>query len=532
MAARAVTLGFGCSAAAFAVARRAGPVIVTREARKRPDGGCPERKASSGEPCGSEVAIVAQPKLVVARGTWGHTEGSGRQACFGVGMLTVGTFTMFSALRSRVRGVKGVHAAARRIGAGRTQLAAAAPGGPAPANAVVEKEDSKETFRALCTTLLRECGRAEDIVEAGEDGETSDGRLTFNQFKNLMVKLKVKCDDEEATELFSMLDEDGDGTVDLREMKNKLRSSGVITEMYNEGIQNALITLVPTLALAGFFAVTKGRAAAFDFVAGYVVEDSLSVDNLFVFLVIFKYFKVPPNLQKKCLDLGIYGAVVLRALFIFLGLAVINSFKPVLLIFAAVLLYASYTALFGAEEEEDDEEDEGPPEVIKEIVSAFPTTEDFEGDKLFVENPAGGYLATPLALCIISIELSDILFAVDSVPAIFAVTEDPAIVFTSNIAAILGLRSLYQILSIAVQDLIYLEKAAAVILGFVGVKLVGEVVGFEISSGISLVVIIAVLGIAISLSLLEENAKTEPPAVKKRTALEKLAEAAKKLLKL
>jgi len=221
------------------------------------------------------------------------------------------------------------------------------------------------------------------------------------------------------------------------------------------------------------------------------VEDSLSIDNLFVFLLLFQSFKVPTRLQSLCLNLGIYGAVVLRAVFIFAGLAAVESFKPLLLFFAAFLVYSSFSALTKSEDEDD--EDAGPPELVQNIVAMFPTTPNFVGDKLFIEGPNGNTLATPLALCIISIELCDILFAVDSVPAVFAVTSDPLIVYTSNIAAILGLRSLFRVLSVAVQDLVYLEKAVAIVLGFVGVKLCAEVFGYEVSSAVSLVIIVTTL---------------------------------------
>lgn len=396
--------------------------------------------------------------------------------------------------------------------------------------AVLERGAAEEErFRALCTTLLRECGKAEEILSAAKDGEEpSDVVLDFHEFENLLKKLKVQCEASEAKELFSMLDEDGGGTIDVQELKRSLRNSGVITEMYSEGLKNSALTLIPALLLAVGFSLFKGASAGFDFLAGYVVEDSLSVDNLFVFLIIFKYFQVPPALQKRCLDLGIYGAVVLRALFIFVGLAAVNSFKPVLLIFAGILLYASYSS-FSEGEDDDDEEDEGPPDVIKDIVDALPCTPTFVDDKLFVRDDSGGWLVTPLFLCILSIELSDILFAVDSVPAVFAVTDDPLIVFTSNIAAILGLRSLYQVLSIAVQDLVYLEKSVSVILGFVGLKLVGEVAGFEISSGLSLLFIISTLSIGIGASVLEESSGKDSAKKKGKSTIEKLVEAGRKL---
>merc|ERR1719382_1811783 len=250
--------------------------------------------------------------------------------------------------------------------------------------------------------------------------------------------------------------------------------------------------------------VFRGTSSGLDFITGYVVEDSLSVDNLFVFLALFKYFKVPPSLQNYCLNLGIYGAVVLRGVFIFAGLAAVQSFRPVLLLFAAFLIFAAYKGLTADEEDDEEEEDGAPAEPIRNLLDQLPTTSEFDGEKLIVEKPKGTYLATPLALCIIAVELSDILFAVDSIPAVFAVTDDPLVVYTSNIAAILGLRSLYQVLAVAAEDLVYLEKSVSVVLGFVGVKLAAEVAGVEISSAFSLLFIIAVLGAGILLSLQEQ----------------------------
>jgi len=364
-------------------------------------------------------------------------------------------------------------------------------------------------------------GKAEDILEVGDTSTPGDGALDYVEFQGLLTKLKVDYQANEAKQLFDMLDEDGSGTLDLYEIKASLRNSGVITEMYSEGLQNSLYALLPAVALAIGLGILKGPSSAFDFVTGYVVEDSLSVDNLFVFLIIFKYFKVPPRLQKLCLDLGIYGAVVLRGFFIFLGLQIVNSFKPVLLIFAAILLYAAYSSLV---EEDDDEEDDGPPEIIRTIIEKIPATENFVDDKLFVQSENGSWLVTPLAICILAIELSDILFAVDSVPAVFAVTDDPLIVFTSNIAAILGLRSLFQVLSIAVQDLVYLEKSVSVILGFVGLKLVGEVAGFDIGSEASLLFIVSSLLIGIVASLWEESGGSKDLNFKKagKSTIQKL----------
>jgi TerC family integral membrane protein len=313
----------------------------------------------------------------------------------------------------------------------------------------------------------------------------------------------MNCTSAESRALFDEIDSDRAGVLEPPSLKRRIRASGAISGMYSRGLSNVAVTLVPTALVALGLFYFKGKDSALDFVAGYVVEDSLSVDNLFVFLVLFKYFKVPPTLQKLCLDLGIFGAVVLRAVFIFGGLALIQAFRPFLLVFSGFLIYSSYTALTSGDD--DDDEEEKPPDIVQNLLSYLPTTPKFDGDKLIVPGPNGGYLATPLAVCIIAVELSDILFAVDSVPAIFGITEDPIVVYSSNIAAIVGLRSLYDVLAVAVSDLVYLDKAVAVVLGFVGVKLGLEVAGLELDSMTSLSVIVAILGAGIAASLAQRD---------------------------
>lgn len=360
-------------------------------------------------------------------------------------------------------------------------------------------EEDQETFRMMSLTLLQ---RVQD--DKFEDLELPD-ELNFEQFKGLLAKLDLAdTSPEHAERIFKMLDQSKSGTVSREELRVSLRNSDAIAEMYSESLKNVGVTVASALALAAVIGVALGWNNAADFLTAYVVEDSLSVDNLFVFLLLFNYFKVPPSLQSYCLNLGIYGAVVLRAFFIFVGLSAVKAFQPLLLFFAAFLIYASYTGL--TEGDDDEEEGEGePPEFVQGVLSALPTTDKFQGDKLYVEGPNGGWLLTPLALCIIAVELCDILFAVDSIPAVFAVTDDPVIVLSSNLAAIIGLRSLYQVLSVAASDLVYLEKAVAVILGFVGVKLGLEVFDVEVSSALSLGVIIGVLGVGVGASLYEQN---------------------------
>jgi len=363
-----------------------------------------------------------------------------------------------------------------------------------------ETQERTERLRATGIALLQSSGDVEKLIESGEVSVGADGLLRLSNFKQLLDSLKLGVDAADAEKIFEIINAGGGDTMKVDELKQKVRSSALIEDMYSESFQNVALTVAVTLAFAAGLFLVRGPVSGLDFLTGYVVEDSLSVDNLFVFLALFKYFKVPPALQSFCLNLGIYGAVVLRAAFIFAGLAAVQAFRPLLLFFAAFLIYASYQTL-SAGEDDDDEEEEGPPGPVMELLSKFPTTPDFDGDKLFVQSDSGAWLATPLALCIIAVELCDILFAVDSIPAVFAVTDDPLIVYTSNIAAILGLRSLYQVLAVAAQDLIYLEKAVAIILGFVGVKLAAEVAGFEVGSGLSLGVIVTVLGGGILLSL-------------------------------
>ena len=297
--------------------------------------------------------------------------------------------------------------------------------------------------------------------------------------------------------------------IDGNELKSALRNSGAIAGMYKESLTTFGYLVAATLAFdAGVFAF-KGPEAAFDFLTAYFVEDSLSVDNLFVFLLLFRYFKVPPQLVDICLNYGITGSIVLRGIFIFAGLAAVGLFSPILLGFSVFLLASSYTMLAGGEEEEEDDE---PPELVTDLLAKLPITGTFEGEKFFVETPTGTQ-ATQLTGTLVCIALCDVLFAVDSIPAVLGVTSDPFVVYTSNIAAVVGLRSLYQLLSIAVSDLVYLEKAVAIVLGFVGVKLGAEVLGVEVSSALSLGVIVATLGGGVGLSLLaaeEEKAAYDP----------------------
>jgi len=249
-----------------------------------------------------------------------------------------------------------------------------------------------------------------------------------------------------------------------------------------------------------------------EFFAGYLLEQSLSIDNLLVFVLLFDYFKVPLENQDRVLNFGIYGAVVMRAIMIGLGSVALHKFKAVLLVFAAVLIYSSGTVLLnmGQEDDGDEEQDMSENKIVQLSKNLFDASEKFDGDRFFTIVD-GMKKATPLFICLVSVEISDVVFAVDSIPAVFGVTENPIVVFTSNMFAIMGLRSLYTILSKAASDLEYLEPAVAVVLGFVGVKLVGEFFGLEIPTQVSLGVVATMLsgGVGLSLWTKEQNAIEE-----------------------
>ena len=307
----------------------------------------------------------------------------------------------------------------------------------------------------------------------------------------------MQCSEPDKRAIFAMVDSGGRGTVDAAQLRTALRASGAITRMYSDSLRTFGLLLAATLAFDLGVYTLRGDTAAFDFLAAYAVEDSLSVDNLFVFLLIFRYFKVPPQLVDICLNYGITGSILLRGVFIFAGLAAVKAFEPLLLGFSVFLLFSSYQLLAGGEEED---EDDAPPELVTNLLGALPITGTFEGEQFFVKTPDGPR-ATQLTGTLVCIALCDVLFAVDSIPAVLGVTSDPFVVYSSNIAAVVGLRSLYQILSVAVADLVYLEKAVAIVLGFVGLKLGAQVFGYELSSAVSLGVILSTLGGSVILSL-------------------------------
>lgn len=250
---------------------------------------------------------------------------------------------------------------------------------------------------------------------------------------------------------------------------------------------------------------TRGVTAGYEFFAGYLIEQSLSIDNLFVFIMLFEYFKVPTELQNRVLSWGISGAIVLRGLMIGVGVAALQKFKSVILVFAFILIASSVTLLL--EKETIGTGDHGENLVMKLTKALFPnTSSQLHGEKFFVvEN--GKRVATPLFLCLIAVELSDFVFAVDSIPAVLGVSKDPLIVYASNIFAIMALRSLYTLVAKAVSSFRYLKPAVALVLGFVGSKMIAEYFHVEIGIGVSLTVICSLLGIGLIASIIENERK-------------------------
>ena len=281
------------------------------------------------------------------------------------------------------------------------------------------------------------------------------------------------------------------------------------------------ISLVFCLGIYLFYPV-EPHEKSMEFLAGYLIEKSLSMDNLFVFLMLFSYFGIERKYQHEVLFWGIFGALVLRSIFIFAGAAMVERFEWILGLFGLFLLYT------GAKMFTHDDEQEGDPGnnfIVRLFKKFFPVTDKMHGDKFFIVE-AGKRLATPLFIALLVIETTDVAFAVDSIPAVFSVSRDPFIVLTSNIFAILGLRAMYFALAAVAKYFTYLKYGLGIILIFVGVKMLlamneyinalGELVGLninmphiEIPTVWSLVFIFSVLVLSMGLSVVISRNKKE-----------------------
>ena len=288
-----------------------------------------------------------------------------------------------------------------------------------------------------------------------------------------------------------------------------LKKNGAHKVSVKEALVWSLVWVTVSCAFAGWLYWEIGHNQAYghelaktkvlEYLTGYVLEKSLAVDNIFVFLMIFSYFKVPPQYQHRVLLYGVFGAIVLRAIMIFVGAVLVREFEWILYIFGAFLLYTGLKMITP----QDDEADLSQNKLLNWLKKHVPVSQDFHEEKFFtVEN--GKRIATPLLLVLIMIELSDVVFAVDSIPAIFAVTTDPFIVLTSNIFAILGLRAMYFLLADVADRFIFLKYGLAFVLSFLGIKML-IMKWIHVPIGVSLSVVFGAIGVSILISLLHNR---------------------------
>lgn len=284
--------------------------------------------------------------------------------------------------------------------------------------------------------------------------------------------------------------------VDLAQFKHRGRELSM-----RAAAQRSAIWIILSLAFNALVWKLRGPDKGLEFLTGYLIEYSLSVDNIFVFVLIFSYFQVPPLAQHRVLVWGIVGALVMRGVMIFLGVALVERFDWILYIFGVFLLASAWRMFFGKQ----DTQEFGNTFVMRLCRKSVRVTNDFHGED-FTARVDGRWLLTPLALVLIVIDVMDLVFAVDSIPAVFAITRDNFIIYTSNICAILGLRSLYFLLAKLIDRFVYLRTGLALILAFVGVKMIiGDYLA--IPNWLSLLVILSVLTVTIAVSLVATHKK-------------------------
>ncbi|HEX9671548.1 MAG TPA: TerC family protein [Thermoanaerobaculia bacterium] len=272
-----------------------------------------------------------------------------------------------------------------------------------------------------------------------------------------------------------------------------------------EAVFWSVVWTLIAFAFNGWIYLEYGGTPGLEFLLGYVIERSLSFDNIFVFIVIFNYFAVPAEFQHRVLFWGILGALVSRGIFIALGVALLERFEWIILVFGAFLVWTGFKVLRGQETEVHPEKNPA----VKLFQRFVPLTSHYAGKDFFVRE-GGKLFATPLMLVLIVVEATDVVFAVDSIPAVFGVTRDPFIVFTSNIFAILGLRALYFLLAGLMHKFRYLSYGLGLVLMFIGVKMVIHD-WFEIPNLLSLGVVLAILLVSVLVSLARPAPAAEMP---------------------
>ena len=276
---------------------------------------------------------------------------------------------------------------------------------------------------------------------------------------------------------------------------------------FKEALFSSLVWIVLALGFAVFIHQWMSPAKSLEFVTGYLLEESLSVDNLFVFILLFRYFKVPPDQERTVLFWGIIGAMIMRAVFILVGVTLVRRFHWILYAFGIFLVYSGLQLMREAEEKIDPSHNF----VLKLARRFLPITKNYEGNRFFVTQQ-GSRCATPLFVVLLVVETTDILFATDSIPAILAISHDPFIVYTSNIFAILGLRSLFFALSGLMKLFYYLNYGLGAVLMFIGVKMLLSA-RYQIPTWVALVVIAGVLGVSVMASILwpRKDLSTDQP---------------------
>ncbi|MBI4517465.1 MAG: TerC family protein [Deltaproteobacteria bacterium] len=279
---------------------------------------------------------------------------------------------------------------------------------------------------------------------------------------------------------------------------------------FREAMVWSVIWIALSLLFCAWVYVQFGNERGLEFLTGYLIEKALAVDNIFVFLVIFSAFAVPAAYQHRVLFWGILGALIMRALFIVVGAALIERFHWVMYVFGAFLVLTGIKMLLRRDVEEHPERNP----LFRLFRRFIPSVPEYHGSRFTVVK-AGKRYATPLLLVLVCIETSDLVFAIDSIPAIFAVTRDPFIVFTSNICAILGLRAMFFLLAGAVQRLNYLQPGLALVLAFVGTKML-LVDLYPIPIAVSLGAVATLLGVSVLASLLWPPVVTQPVAAKEK----------------
>ena len=268
-------------------------------------------------------------------------------------------------------------------------------------------------------------------------------------------------------------------------------------------LREALLWSFAWIGLAFAFGLTisyfYGRQSGLEFFTGYVIEKALSVDNLFVFLVVFRVFAVKEEYQQRVLGYGILGALLMRGAMIAAGAALIERFNWIMYVFGAFIIYAGLHMLFAGEAESHPEQNF----LVRYLSRHLRLTKEYRGEKFF-SRENGQLFATPLFLVLLIVEITDVTFATDSIPAVFGITRDTFIVYTSNVFAILGLRALYYLLAGVLDKLDYLKVGLALVLVFVGAKMILEP-WLHISVGVSLAIVLGMLTVAVLASLARKN---------------------------